>query len=177
MPQLSYSIVHGNGYEGSRADSGPLEADAALNTSVAEIPFGRVVVLDTSGVSTLGPNDYVPAKLIAGAPAAGTILGISLYDPARETGGAIGSVPAIVAGDMFSVCKHGDVYMVPEQDVTPADPVFVRHTANGSPGTYDAIGRVRKDADTANAIAVPGWRFKGKGLAGTLVAVEIIRLQ
>jgi hypothetical protein len=147
--QTAYAKEHAYGYEGGRADSGPMKAQAALNNSGAVIPFGRVITLgDTTDIAA-HPNSYMPAKLIASADADasgalkdGKLLGVALHDMAH-----VGSDDGIKDKCMFSALYEGGVNMVTEQAVTPLDPVYVRHTANGSPGANEAVGRVRKDAD------------------------------
>lgn len=149
--QTTYPLVQGYGYEGGRADSGPMKAQAALNTSAAVIPFGRVVTLDLANADGLAPNAAMPAKLIAiddtddntEAIVDGLLLGVALHDMAH-----VGSDDGIKAQKMFSVLYEGSVNMIAETDVTPTDPVFVRVADAASPGAHDAIGRVRADANT-----------------------------
>jgi len=76
----------------------------------------------------------------------------------------------IAVKDSLSVIRRGRVYMVTEQAVTPADKVFYRFAA-GAGGA--AIGRVRKDADTATAEEFAGAAFMGSAGAGEIVAVEV----
>lgn len=60
------------------------------------------------------------------------------------------------------------LWVLCEQDVTPADPVFIRCVAAGA----EVAGSVRKDADTADAVDASHWaRFLGANV-GTLVEVE-----
>ena len=142
MSQTSYSITHDVGYLGGRADSGPMQASAALNKSGSEIPFGRIVVLDTTAgrVNALGPNDYTPVKLISAAGQA--VEGALLHDQAHDPDAASGAQD----GEMCSVLRKGKIYLWTEQAVTPADPVYVRHTVGGAP-TTQIPGQVRKDRD------------------------------
>lgn len=142
MSQTSYSIAHAVGYVGGRADSGPMEARAALNKSGSEIPFGRVVVLDTTAgrVNALGPNDYTPVKLISAAGQ--KVQGALLHDQAHTAAVASGALD----GEMCSVLKKGLIYLLTEQAVTPADTVYVRHTI-GDDTAKELPGQVRKDRD------------------------------
>ena len=63
----------------------------------------------------------------------------------------------------------GFVYMRVEDTVVAGGDVFVRFTAGGG----EELGRVRSDADTADAVAVPGCEFADAGGAGTLVRVRV----
>lgn len=54
------------------------------------------------------------------------------------------------------VCRRGIIGVYVEQDVTRADPVYFRHTANGSLTT---LGALRKDSDSGNALPLPNAVF------------------
>ena len=96
------------------------------------------------------------------------ILGALIYDHSHESAEATG----LADDKMGSVVSHGQVWMFTEQAVTPADPVFVRYNAAGGTGTSPAVGQVRKDADTAKAVAATNARFRTGAAAGGLVLVE-----
>lgn len=162
MSQTSYNITHAAAYEGTRADSAPIRANAGLNKSAAVIPFGRGVVLDTA-VTGLGPNSITPMKL----PAAITdkFVGIVLHDMAHES-----TADGVAIGDMGSILTQGRVYVLCEDAVTQNSPVHLRAIVNGA-GT--AVGQFRGSADGTNTFAVPNAKFCGSAGAGGIVAIEL----
>ena len=93
--------------------------------------------------------------------------GAVIFDHAHEI-----QTTGIPDDGMVSIVSKGQIYMITEQAVTPADPVFVRFNAAGATGTTPAVGQVRKDADTAKADAVTSARFMGVAAAGALVLVD-----
>jgi hypothetical protein len=70
-------------------------------------------------------------------------------------------------GASITLLEEGDVYVQCEQTVTPADPVYVRHTVT----TTEKLGAFRKDSDSGKARLVPGARFLTAG--STTVAPKI----
>jgi hypothetical protein len=163
MSQTSYSTYHAKGYEGQRADSRIYTAYPARNNSSAVLPFGRFVVFDAgAGTSELA------AKVISAS--GDKILGVSMRDMAHNPNGLTPGTEGVLDDDMFSVMSKGAIYVKVEQNVTPADPVFARHTAGAGGAT---VGVARKDADSNTAVAVSGARFVESASAGDIVAIEL----
>lgn len=163
MPvQLSYGLTHGVGYEGGRGDSRTMTCHAHRNNAGIDIPFGRFVAFDAGAGTT---------ELAIRLPSASgsKLVGVLLHDQAHEQGSQVG----LPTGLMASVIAKGSVWMITEQAVTPADPVFARFALVTGSGTTPALGRVRKDVDTADAVAVPNARFLTSAAAGGLVMVEL----
>lgn len=160
MSQLSYALIHAAGYEGGRGDSRPAGIHSGRNNSVVEIPYGRFVVYDTGAGTT---------ELAVKLPSASgqNVRGILLHDAAHEP-----QVTGLPVGGMGSILAQGTVWMVTEQAVTPADPVFMRFAMVTGSGTLPAVGKVRKDADTADAEARANCRFLTIAAAGGLVLVD-----
>lgn len=160
MSQTAYSINHAVGYEGGRADSRPATVHSGRNNSVVEIAYGRFVVFDTGAGTT---------ELAVKLPSASglNVRGILIHDQAHEP-----QVTGLAINGLGSILSRGSVWMVTEQAVTPADPVFMRFAMVTGSGTSPAIGKVRKDADTADAEARPNCRFLTIAAAGGLVMVE-----
>lgn len=159
MSQTSYSTYHAAAYEGTRADSSPMKARAARNNTGADLKYGRAVVFDAgAGTSEL-------ARKLPSA-AGDKIMGVTLHDHAHNPTNTDG----ILDDDMFSEIYQGSIYVVTEQAVTPADPVFVRYAA-GAGGTQ--LGAFRKDADTATAVALANARWTGNAAAGEVVGLEL----
>jgi hypothetical protein len=66
-------------------------------------------------------------------------------------------------GATCSILEEGPVYAAVEQSVTPADPVYIRHTSDG--GSNTVLGKFRKDSDSGRARLVKGARFVNSGSA------------
>ena len=159
MSQTSYLSTMQAAYEGGH---GVLEKVITVrNNAGAEIPHGRAVVFDGGAGTT-----EIAAKLPSGST--DVIMGALLYEHSHETANGNG-IPANGTG---SVVSRGEIWMFTEQAVTPADPVFVRYNAAGGTGSSPAVGQVRKDADTAKAVAATNARFRTVAAAGALVLVE-----
>lgn len=158
--QLSYGEMS-KGFAGMLADMVNHEVISRACEN-AKIGFGRFVCLGTSKDS----QAKLPAA--AGDVAALTTLGVALHDHARESVN-----DSLEAGynqyENMSILKKGHVWVVAEQDVSPTDTVHVRHTTNGTL----TPGGVRKDVDTANAVALSKARFLSTALAGELVLLDI----
>jgi hypothetical protein len=139
-PQLvaDYAIDHPIGVAGSPAKMTGLQIGSVL--AEVAIPVGRVVA--RSDTATKTAQGIIPDTTGA------FIFGISMRDLSKQ-------VPAdqlldYAAGDDVAIIQSGWAYAVPEEDVLPGQPVFVRH-ASGSGGTL--LGALRNDADTADAYA------------------------
>lgn len=135
MSQTSYTQNHLVAYEGGRGDSRPATIHTGRNNSGSEMPYGRFVCFDAgSGTTELA----MKPRSAAGQKN----LGVLLWDAAHES-----QTTGLADDGVGSVLSAGSVWMIAEGTVTPNDKVYVRHTANGSPGTSDGIGRVRANTD------------------------------
>lgn len=160
MPQTSYSLALANGYEGL-ANIEAQGARTGRNNTGSEVPYGRAVVFDAGA----GTSDI--AFKLPSAPG-DKILGVLAYDHAHEP-----QVTGLPDDALGSIVHQGKVFMLTEQAVTPADPVFVRYDIAGATGTSPALGKVRKDADTSKAVAATNMQFMTSAAAGALVEVLI----
>jgi len=158
MPQTDYSIYQDQGFDGELISSYPNGVRSGINAGTVTLPFGRVTVKGT------GDNDGVLPSATGGR-----FFGVALKTDILEKdfNGVTGYKP----GRPYNRLMKGDVLMITEQAVTPADPVFFRHTLNSSPGPNEAVGRLRKDADTARADALTRAQFMATAGAGELVRV------
>lgn len=68
-----------------------------------------------------------------------------------------------------NILNKGRVWVVVEEAVTPASPVFIRHTDNGA----NTSGGFRASADTARAKEFTRLRYMSSASAGGLAVVEI----
>lgn len=138
----------------------------AFTAGASAIPFGAAVALDAPRMDATDPQT-LPVKL----PNASTdkLLGIVRFTQLFESSG-LAVAPGYPAGLTINVAKKGQFWVQPEIAVTAGDPVFARITANGP---LTQLGALRNDADTANAIAMPGARFLSTASAGGFAVLEL----
>lgn len=156
MSQTSYTVNQLVAFEGARGDSRPMDCWTGRNTDAGEIAYGRALVADAAATNI---NTAVPCKVFNATGQ--TIQGFGVADLSHEP-----QTTGVPVGGSINLMRKGTIWVLPEQDVLPSDPVFVRHTLAGATGTSPAIGKVRKDADTAKADAFTSARFAMKALAG-----------
>ena len=164
MPQTNYDIYMDRGVEGGIPNSrsnchiGGTQGEYVNGETTDRLPYGRFV--------QEGAND---GEFLNLSGAGNTIAGITVFNEAyeKDENGLAGVPPQ----EPVSLMEDGELYLIAEVAVSKNDPVFTRHTVNASPGEFDDIGRVRNDADGANADAVPTARFKESVSAGKLVRV------
>jgi hypothetical protein len=159
MSQTSYGVTMTPAFVGGHAQL--IQCITGRNNSGAELPYGRAVVYDAINAGSTEKAVALPS--LTGQK----IVGAVIFDHAHEI-----QTTGIPDDGMVSIVSKGQIYMITEQAVTPADPVFVRFNAAGATGTTPAVGQVRKDADTAKADAVTSARFMGVAAAGALVLVD-----
>jgi hypothetical protein len=149
------------GREGMLATTDPLTGMVIKRASATQLYFGRAVIVGASDGLVVHPSG-----------SAGTFAGVVIEDmaiPSSLLSGA-GDIPA---GHDAQILRRGRILVVPEQDVVTTDPVFYRHANTTPDADPAALGRFRKDADTADATALPNCRWATSGLAGTLAQLEI----
>lgn len=80
-------------------------------------------------------------------------IGFTIMNPSREpsSDGATTDFPALKG---VSVIRRGKVWVLTEGAMTYGQAPFVRFAAGGG---GSVLGKVRTDADTATAVAAPGW--------------------
>jgi len=137
MPFSNYDFVSATPlYEGQLASNSLHNIRSYTNNTNAVIPFGRALVQDTL------QNSAKIATAISGV-FLGVSLAVEVYEATKDSSGVyFGGFPPYRE---MSVLTQGDVAVYVEQAVTVTDPVFFRHTANGS---NQILGVFRKDADT-----------------------------
>jgi hypothetical protein len=149
------------GREGMLSTTNPLDGMVIKRASATQLYFGRAVIIGASDPFVVHPSG-----------SAGSFFGIVIEDlsihPLLLSGA--GDIPV---GYDAQILRRGRIWVVPEQDVVTTDPVFYRH-ANSTPDADPAaLGRFRKDADTADATALTNARWVTSGLAGTIAELEI----
>jgi hypothetical protein len=161
MSQTSYTSYMSTAYDGL-----PVQIDyaqPARNNAATDQAFGLFVAFDGGA----GTTD----QAIRPMNASGDIIqGVVLWDAAHDPSQVLNGIPQ---NGQCSVLRHGTVWVRCEQAMTPADPVFVRYTLAGATGTSPALGKIRKDADTAKAVAVPRCQVVIGAAAGELCLVQV----
>lgn len=161
MPQTTYQLNQPKGFEGTIANTEPYNARSYYNASGGVIPFGRVLVKSSA------------ANSAATLPSAtgGKVVGVAVANGIYEQVNSLSNQQGYSDKKDMNVLTRGVVYLVAEGTVTAEGAVYYRHTANSTPGTYEAIGRVRADADTSRADLISGAKFLDSGVAGDIVRV------
>lgn len=150
------------GFEGSLA-YGSADHQIISRWAKTAIPFGRFLVFKTASGA-----ESCDLPTVTGDITAGRQLGFGLWDPAKEPNAALG----YSAGQMVQILRRGFVWMLTETDVVEGSAVFVRFALATGSGTAPALGKVRKDVDTADAVALPGAVFRTTLAAAGLAIVE-----
>jgi Ni,Fe-hydrogenase III small subunit len=160
MAQTTYSRYPGGASPGTPGDSNFGQKASFLNDEGAAIPVGIGVAYKSEGKAELfdlGTDE---------------LAGIVMNDFARVPDGLTGD-NGIQAGAMMTVLEEGTAYVHCEQSVTPADPVYCRHTSDG--GSNTVLGKFRKDSDSGRARLVKGARFVSAGSSSTAPAMHFSR--
>lgn len=159
--QTSVSSTYASGFEGSIYSAQARETQSGVVEESAGIKPGRVVVQGTSADQVKLPS----ATAQIAQP--GAVQGIAYWKQGREPGGDNGEYQD---EESCPVLRKGVVWMLAEDAVTRNAAVYVRCVA----GVGEELGRVRSDADTSDAAALPGARFLATTTgADQLVPVEI----
>lgn len=146
------------GREGLLATSDPLAQIETMHATATQLYFGRAVI-------SAGDNLCVHPS-----GSAGVFVGIVCEDLAisQDLLSGAGDVPV---GYDANILRKGRIWVVPEQTVVTTDPVYYRHASAGA--LPEALGRFRKDADTADATLISSARWVIGGSAGDLAMLEI----
>lgn len=154
------SITYVNEYGDEVTESLAVATSASLTTTGKARSVKSITLPAATGV-----GGTAKIGIAALTFAAADFEGVAVYDASIER-----EADAIAAeveyGDKvcLPVLDKGAVYVLPEQAVTPADPVYVR-IASGAGGS--SLGRFRMDADTATAVVLTGAKWGSKAAANT----------
>ncbi len=130
------------------------------------VKFGRLVRVKTAPAAGSLPVVELPDA--TGEVTGDSALGVVVRDLENEVP-ASGVFAGYATGDICSVMRKGRIWVISEDAVSAVmAPVFVRFTADANP-----IGGFRTDADTDEAVALPGAHFLNTCDAGGLVEIEI----
>lgn len=176
--QTTYNSFPPNPRAGSLADLN--ESIIVTRFSDANMPYGRLVVLDAS---TVDSREMVKVKL----PGAATdvynsdnyqmVEGIVVTTQAQQAEYGLAPVsplPEYLAGQPFNVIRHGIVWVYVEEAVTPADQPFVRFAAGTMTYAGTIPGNFNKGTDSSNSVTLgPTCRFMQSTSGAGLVPVMI----
>lgn len=176
--QTAYNSFPPDPRAGSLADLN--ESIIVTRYSDANLPFGRLVVLDAS---TTDSKQMVKVKL----PAAATdvyntdnyqkVEGVVVTTQAQQSEyglAPVSALPEYLAGQPINVIRHGIVWVYVEEAVTPADQPFVRHTAGTAGYAGTLPGNFNKGTDSGNSVSLgANARFMQSTSGAGLVPIMI----
>ena len=162
FPQVTYPKDMALAFEGANADGSTDSFGISASNTAAASFFGRACL----AVATDGEQFVQPTGT------AGTFLGVLQHSHAIEQDEVVAGAAGLPVNHPGRVVRRGRVWVVAEDVIDDlTDGVFYRHT---SPGALpEALGRFRKDADTADATLIPGARWvRVTTGAGQLTIIE-----
>jgi len=124
---------------------------AVINLTGAVIEDGRFLAYDSTGDNCVRLPTGSGDKLVG----VNSIVETNVDGFANNTVG--------------SALVKGNVFVYTNDAVTPADPVYVQYTVNGT----RALGTVGKTDDTSKAVLVAGARFMASASAGSIVEIAV----
>jgi hypothetical protein len=159
MSQTAYSQRLTEALAGMLAT--PIE-DCLIDSKInaADLPAGVFVTRDASDEACKVPTT---SGEVTASGIGFTVLNLA-HEPPSD-----GSTVDIPATKGCGVIRRGRIWVLTETAMTYGQAVFVRFTANGG---NTQLGKVRNDADTANAVAAPGWQCLTTLAAGGLAIIE-----
>ena len=132
--------------------------------NAAAIGYGLCVVQDEMD------DDKAHAAVVTGSiSTAGSALGVTVHTHTNEQQYGTAGGTGYDLEDVMSVMRKGRIYVEVEDAVTAGAQAFVRFEAT-SPELHGAF---RSDADTADAVALPGAFFRTTTAAGGIAILEV----
>lgn len=164
--QTSYSRYMDRAFAGMLADSGLNDVLSYFNAEAsASLPFGIAVAKHAAADDAAG--------LLADGATAAAVIGITVHHHVTEQQLLQGVTPedaGIPPKSPMPVLKRGRINVKVEEAVTPASPVYVRHTA----GVGEQKGAFRASADGGDAVQLTtGFRFLTSAGAGEMAVLEV----
>lgn len=158
MAQTSYTTRPTIAFEGMVADWGPKDYSYGRDDTNS-LHFGRIVIHGATDSEVLHP-----------AGTAGTPKGLVAHSHDMESFDATNDVPI---GHIVNILRKGRIWVIPETDVVPGNPVYYRHANAGA--APEALGRLRDDDDgsSGDVTLLEGAVWRSTALAGTPALVEI----
>lgn len=122
--QQTYDLTHDALLEGQLSDIRNNTIVTRINETAVVVPFGNVVVYDSTGTNGLG------AKTISAT--GDTVLGVNVLTYVDETALDSDSRPGVKVDQVMNVASEGAVAVYVTGAVTPASPVRVLYSASGT---------------------------------------------
>ncbi len=145
----------------STMKSGLIDAATSEEAS-AEIPFGTMVIQGTGDHGCLQLNT-------SAASMEQKLLGIAVRSHDFAVGSELGLI-GLKPGATFGVGRRGRFWVVPEDAVSPGDPVRVRAVVAGN----EVKGAFMTAADSTDAVDISAFaQWKTSADAGELAVVEL----
>lgn len=130
-------------------------------TITGKVAFSRVLQVEIPpATSTNGTMDV--GLGVAMGPVDRQVLGVALYDSAREPG-------TYADEEQVNVMRKGRIFVNAEDAVSKGDPVYVRFVA----GVGETRGRVRAAPDSTDCALLRGARFVTTTTAEGLAVIEL----
>jgi hypothetical protein len=167
MPQTSVSDMSA-GLAGMLADSGLKDAAGVVQAEAsASIPFGVMVAK--------GSTDDAAVKLNGTASSMITkLLGVVMFSHRFAIDHEVDST-GIKPKVGFDVLRRGRIYVLPEESVTPGDPVRVRVVVTGG----EVAGAFRKTEDSTDCVNISAfaqWRTSGSSTVPAVLEIDMTGL-
>lgn len=168
MSQTTYNTTPPIAAEGEIGTSGPVDLISGIaNDTNAVIPFGKFVVTKTAAAGGEIPEVELPNA--TGEVTGVYALGVVVRDRTIENDSAT-AFAGYTDGEVLTIMRRGRIWVISEDAVSSAGAAaFVRFVA----GVGEVLGSFRTDADTSDAVALPGARFMTTCDAGGLVLLEL----
>ncbi len=154
MPQLNHTIDMPTARAGLVADLRNTDVLSRLAEDAAGAGAGLFVVQGTD------PEGQAISPTTTGEVTTGVSLGVVMYDASKEPAKVAASIAVdneYDIEDTLPIVQKGPIWMRCDDAavVTAGLPVFIRFVATGA----EKLGAAREDADTSDAVALPGARF------------------
>ena len=159
--QLSHSYIPSAALEGQAVPGPNNFVDSGVCKVAAGVPFGRVVV---NVASDANDPTFFELPDATGEVTGGRVIGVAIRDESKAFNAA-----GYAQHEVMSVLTRGRVWVRAENTMGKGGAVFVRFSA----GVGESLGTVRSDADTSDAVALPGAKVIVGGGAGDLVLIEL----
>ena len=133
------------------------------------VPFGVFVCRDTDEPTATQKNNKAHLPTLTTDVTGNKRLGLTVMTQAIEQANPVSGNVGYAIRSAMSILRKGQMVVYSEQAVNPGDQVFARFVA----GATEQLGALRKDADTADAVAIPPAFWTTYLSAAGLAVVEI----
>jgi len=157
MAQTTMTANPGAALAGTFASSLDNANEVIYRRALETITPGKAVVTGDTDVDATCEQPDATGEITGGR-----VLGIALIDRSSTS-------TNYAAGDMVRIAVSGEVWVDAEDAVAVGASPFVRFAIPGATG----LGSFRSDADTANAIGLPGAKFSSSTAGAGLAKVQL----